>query len=486
MIASEAVPFAKTGGLADVLGALPAALARLGHDVTVFIPRYRGIPAGQAVGELDVSLSGRTLLARFEQHETAPGLRAVLVDCPELYDRAALYGIGNDDYPDNAVRFAFFSKASLEFAARTFERVDVVHAHDWQTGLVPVYLKRQYANQPVLGAATSIFTVHNRAYQGLFPADTLPTLDLGWDLFGVDALEYWGKISFLKAGINFSRLITTVSPTYAQEIQTPECGFGFDGILRRRAPDLIGILNGIDTDEWNPLTDRALPAPFGPDDLAGKAVAKKALLSAFGMAVGEEAMKRPLVGMVSRLVPQKGFDLLADAMSDLLRLDACFLLLGTGDPTFEEQWKAAAKTHPDRVNARIGFDERLAHLIEGGADMFLMPSRFEPCGLNQMYSLRYGTVPVVRATGGLDDTVEEYRPRTGTGTGFKFRAYTGRALIRALRHALDVYQEPERWRAVQLAGMKQDHSWTVSARRYVKVYERALGRAPAVRPPHGA
>ena len=479
MIASEAVPFAKTGGLADVLGALPRALARLGHQVTLCLPRYRGAPPGEVAGEFDVSLSGRTLRPRFERHEVATGVGAVLVDCPALYDRDALYGIGGDDYPDNAFRFAFLAKASLEFAGRTFDKVDVVHAHDWQAGLAPVYLRRQYANHPVLGGARAVVTIHNLAYQGLFSADVLPTLDLDWDLFSVDAMEYWGRISFLKAAINFSAVVTTVSPTYAKEIQTPQYGFGFDGILRRRSADLVGILNGIDVDQWNPMTDPVLPVPFGPRKLAGKREAKEQLLRSLGMASDRTGMKRPLVGLVSRMVDQKGFDLLSEVMPELLRLDAGYVLLGNGDSKYEQEWRAAAERYPQQVAVHIGFDERLAHLIEGGADIFLMPSRFEPCGLNQMYSLRYGTVPVVRATGGLEDTVENYRPQSGAGTGFKFRAYTGPALLRAVRCALQVYQEPVSWQALQRAGMQQDHSWDPSAQNYVKVYGRGRERAPA-------
>lgn len=471
MVASEAAPLAKTGGLGDVLAALPRALARFGHRVTVFLPRYRGLSAGETLPALDVTISGRTLRAGFERHAVVPGVDLIAVDAPTLYDRDALYGIGNVDYADNALRFAFLAKASLEFVAATFDRVDVVHAHDWQGGLAPVYLKKRYAGHAVLGGVPGVLTIHNLAYQGLFSADVLPTLDLGWDLFGVEALEYWGKISFLKGGINFSARITTVSPTYAKEIQTRENGLGFDGVLRRRSGDLVGILNGIDVDEWNPMTDPAVPVPFGPADLSGKSAAKRALLESFSLASDDRAMKRPLVGIVSRMVDQKGFDLLSGAMAELLRLDAAYVLLGGGDARYEEEWTAAAASHPHRVGARIGFDERLAHLIEAGADIFLMPSRFEPCGLNQMYSLRYGTVPVVRATGGLDDTVQDYLPDTGRGTGFKFKGYTGGALMRALRRALQLYQATDRWRALQLTGMQQDHSWDTSAREYVKVYE---------------
>ncbi len=469
MIASEAVPFSKTGGLADVLGALPRALVELGHDVIVLTPRYRREPAGDPVARFDVSLGGRTLTAQFDRADGA-----VLVDAPTLYEREGLYGVANNDYPDNAFRFAFLVKAALEFVARRPEPVDVLHAHDWQAGLTAVYLKTLYASHPGLARTSSVLTIHNLAYQGLFPPDTLPALDLPWPLFAVDGLEYWGKISFLKAGINFSDLITTVSPTYATEIQTPQYGFGFDGILRRRSLDLVGILNGIDLRRWDPMNDPALPTPFDAAHLDGKQDAKRALLEAFGMPAGGPALSRPLVGLVSRMVDQKGFDLLSASMDDLLALDCAFVLLGSGAPAYEREWRALAERRPEKVGARIGFDERLAHLIEGGSDIFLMPSRFEPCGLNQMYSLRYGTVPVVRAVGGLDDSVESYSRETGSGTGFKFRAYTVPALLEALQSALELYAEPDRWRSVQVAGMQHDNSWTASARKYVKVYERAV------------
>jgi starch synthase len=479
MISSEAVPFAKTGGLADVVGALPRALARYGHRVTVFLPRYRGAAAGNVVAAFPVSLNGRTLAPRFHRHDLERGVTAVLIDSPELYDRDALYGIGNNDYPDNAFRFAFMSKAALEFAGRHLDPVDVVHAHDWQAGLAPLYLETLYHHHPVLGGAASVFTVHNLAYQGLFGPDLMPSLDLAWQLFAVEGIEYWGRISFLKAGINFSTLITTVSPTYAREVQTPEFGFGFEGILRRRSRDLAGILNGIDTERWNPMTDPALPEPFGASNLSGKRAAKREMLKTLGLPCDAEALAAPAVGIVSRMVDQKGFDLLSDAVSDLLRLGATYVLLGSGDPKYEAQWRKLAEANPLKVAVRIGFDDRLAHLIEGGSDLFLMPSRFEPCGLNQMYSLRYGTVPVVRAVGGLDDTVVNFNPKTVEGTGFKFRAYTGRALTRALRCALQVYRDPGLWRSLQQAGMRQDYSWAASAREYVSVYERARRTVPA-------
>jgi starch synthase len=333
----------------------------------------------------------------------------------------------------------------------------------------------------VLDGVASVFTIHNLAYQGLFPPEWLQQLDLGWDLFRVDGLEYWGKLSFLKAGINFADLITTVSPTYSKEIQTPELGFGFDRILKRRSRDLVGILNGIDTEGWDPRTDRHIPEPYGPGNLAGKATAKRRLLAAFGLDRDDRALARPLVGMVSRLIDQKGFDLVAEVAEELVRLDAGYVLLGTGDPRYQDLWTGLAERFPDRVGARIGFDERLAHLIEAGADIFLMPSRFEPCGLNQMYSLRYGTVPIVRATGGLDDTVQNWNPRARTGTGFKFRQASGPALLRAVGRALKTFGRPDEWHRLQAAGMALDFSWDRSARQYVKVYERAIRIAGSYR-----
>jgi starch synthase len=475
MIGSEAVPFAKTGGLADVLGALPPALARLGIDATLVIPRYRGVDAGTPVERFPVSVGGFTRPAVFHEGAMHDGARIVAVECDDLFARDTLYGPGGTDYPDNARRFAFLARAALEFAARQ-GRPDVVHAHDWQAGLVPVYLKSLYAAHPVLADTPTVFTIHNLAYQGLFEADWLPRLDLAWDQFGVERLEFWGRISFLKGGINDTDIITTVSRTYAREIQEPSLGFGFDGILRRRAADLVGILNGIDTVEWNPACDRFLPVQYDAARLDAKASAKRAVLEAYGLAVTDA----PLVGMISRMVDQKGFDVIASVERDLAQLDASFVVLGTGEARYQDLWRALAIRYPARIGARIGFDESLAHLIEAGADIFLMPSRFEPCGLNQMYSLRYGTVPVVHAVGGLVDTVRDFAPDAPDATGFLFRTYTGVAMLDALRRALEVYRDRPRWRRLQQAGMQADNSWDHSAREYVTIYDRAIGRRPKV------
>jgi starch synthase len=469
LIGSEARPFSKTGGLADVLGALPPALAHLGWDVTLALPRYRGVTAGSLVERFSVTVGGYAREIGFFETALAEGARAVLVDCPELFDREGLYGFDSGDYPDNPRRFAMLVRAALEFAGRRGTGPSIVHAHDWQAALAPVYLKTLYASHPVLGGTATIFTIHNLAFQGIFDSDWLPRLDLGWDQFTTDRLEYWHRISFMKGAIVYAETITTVSSRYAREIQTPELGFGFDGILRTRAADVVGILNGIDTREWDPAHDRFLPRPYSMEDLTGKSAVKEALLAEYGLPATEESLKRPVVGMVSRMVDQKGFDLIAALSHDLPRLDATFAILGTGEPRYQDLWTALAARYPDRIGARIGFDERLAHLIEGGADIFLMPSQFEPCGLNQMYSLKYGTVPVVREVGGLADTVT---PRNG----FLFREYTPEALLNALTRALAAYGNRRKWRALQLAGMREDHSWDRSAREYVKIYERALKR----------
>jgi starch synthase len=475
MIGSEAVPFAKTGGLADVLGALPPALARLGWDVTLALPRYRGVTAGTLIERVPVSVGGYTRDVGLFDAPLADGARALLVECPDLYDRESLYAEGTVEYPDNARRFAVLVRATLEFVARRGRRPSVVHAHDWQAGLAPVYLNTFYASHPILGGTPSVFTIHNIAYQGVFEADWLPRLDLGWDELGVGRLEFWGRISFLKGGLNTATLITTVSRRYADEIQTAEFGGGFDGILRERRDRLMGIQNGIDTSVWDPAHDAFLPAAYSADDLEGKSVAKREVLTRYRLPVDADALARPLVGMISRMVDQKGFDLIAAVADDLPALDATFVVLGTGEARYQDLWTAMAARFPRQIAAHIGFDEGLAHLVEAGADIFLMPSRFEPSGLNQLYSLRYGTVPVVRAVGGLADTVRDYSPRSKKSTGFVFEDYTGEALLGTLRRALKLFGDRPRWRALQATGMRQDNSWDHSAKEYVRIYEQAIG-----------
>jgi starch synthase len=474
MIGSEALPFAKTGGLADVLGALPKALTRLGHTVDVVIPRYRGITAGHAASPIRVALGGQVDDAQIWESESG-GLRTIFVGHHTYFDREYLYGAADRDYPDNPERFAFFCQAALNWAA-SGRPYDVVHAHDWQAGLVPVLMKRADPTQSAHRAPT-VFTIHNLAYQGIFDASWLPRLGLGWEQMRIDGMEYWGRISYLKAGIVFSDMVTTVSPTYAEEIQTPQLGFGFDGILRHKGSALVGILNGIDYDQWDPESDLNLPEPYNASKLKGKAAAKRKLLETYGLPATAKDRSRPLIGMISRMVDQKGFDLIAAIADELPKLGAGFVVIGTGDRRYEELWRELAAKHPSVIAAKIGFNEGLAHLIEGGSDIFLMPSRFEPCGLNQMYSLRYGTVPVVRATGGLNDTVQDVDPETCRGTGFRFVEYTPEALLGAIRRSLAAFGNRPLWRRIQKAGMRQDFSWDASAQQYVEVYERAARRA---------
>jgi starch synthase len=475
MVGSEALPFSKTGGLADVLGALPLALGELGHRVTLVTPKYRGVRAHGTTRAIPVS--GAVGETRLIEQPLAENVRAVLIDRPELFDRDSLYGAGGD-FPDNPRRFAFLCRAALEYAVQSGETFDILHAHDWQAGLAPVYLRTLYSDEPRLSGMTAIFTIHNLAYQGNFPPDWLAPLELGPEMLAMDAMEFWGQISLLKGGIVFSDSITTVSPTYAREIQTKEYGFGFDGVLAGRATDLHGILNGIDAECWDPRRDPFLPEPYDEHTLGKKDAAKRALIELLCPGIPFEQLERPLVGIVSRLVDQKGFDLLEELVP-ILPSYGSFAVLGTGDARYEKMLRDLALAYPGRFAVKIGFDEALAHLIEGAADIFLMPSYFEPCGLNQMYSMRYGTVPVVRATGGLDDTVTDYTDAADTSTGFKFRPYTAAALLEAMERAKAVFANPNHWKRLQVAGMRQDFSWDRSAREYVKLYESARGRPRA-------
>lgn len=467
MVASEAHPFSKTGGLADVASALPRALGALGHEVILVTPRYCS-GAGVKVGRVGAGAGDLWLEADLYDAPLGDNARALLVDCPPLYDRSGIYGEFNQDYADNAARFAFLSLVALEIARRADRPFSVLHGHDWQAGLMPVYAQRRLP---------CVFTIHNLAFQGNFDKSWVPRLGLRWDDFTPEGFEFWDRVSFLKAGIVFADQLTTVSPTYAREIQQPEFGHGFDGILRAHAARLTGILNGIDIEEWNPARDPHLPVPFDAHDLSGKAAAKRALLELFRLPATDEDLRRPVVAMVSRMTEQKGLDLIAALAPQLPSLDAAFTIVGTGEARFEGMWRALADAHPTRIGVFVGFDEHRAHLVEGGADIFLMPSRYEPCGLNQMYSMRYGTVPVARAVGGLADTVRPFGPRRPGATGFLFRDYRPEALWETLQQAVTVYREqPRTWRRLQRNGMTRDFSWERSAAEYVKVYKRAMAR----------
>ena len=493
MIASEAQPFSKTGGLADVASALPKALGRLGHDVTLITPRYRGIADGPIVDRLSLEVAGHRFAANLIEAELdgawpaeAEGRRrprVLLLDCPELYDRSGIYYDARGDYADNAVRFAFLSAAAIDWAAQKDEPFDIIHSHDWQGGLASMYARRLgTSGTPGTSGTRTVFTIHNIAYQGVFDKTWVPRLGLSWRDFTIGGFEFFDRLSFMKAGINFSDAITTVSPTYAEEIQRPEYGNGLDGVIRSRRDSLAGILNGIDHDEWNPLADPFLPAPFDAESLEGKSAAKRALLEAFGLTPSDELLARPVIGMVSRMVDQKGLDLIEAAAGELATLNATFVIVGTGEPRYQGMWTQLSRSRPDRIRVFVGFDERRAHLVEGGADIFLMPSRFEPCGLNQMYSLRYGTVPVVRAVGGLVDTVRPYNPKNGQGNGFLFSDYHPAAMLRALGAALAAYPNKKIWTRLQKNGMRADFSWDRSASEYVKMYQQLRRRNAGITP----
>jgi len=466
MVASEAAPFAKTGGLADVVGALPEALRAAGDDVAVLIPRYGAIDLKSARRVYD-SLPIYLGPERFDTSIfLAPaGFPMYLVDCPPLYDRKGLYGESGVDYPDNHIRFAVLARAALGVARHLF-RTEIFHCHDWQAGLAPAYLHTLFAADPTFLGVKTLFTIHNLGYQGLFPAAALAEAGLDETAYRPDGMEFFGRISFIKGGIAFADAINTVSPTYAREIQTPEFGFGLDGALSARAADLSGILNGVDYAEWNPETDPLIPARYSAADLSGKRACKAALVGEFGLP--PEAMERPLAGVVSRFTRQKGMDILAGAAAEIVTHGLYLVGLGSGEPEFEELFRRMAAANPGRIAVRFGFDNGLAHRIEAGADMFLMPSRYEPCGLNQIYSLRYGTVPVVRSTGGLDDTIDEE-------TGFKFAKYSAAALAEAVGRACEAFSSQDAWQARMRLGMQKDFSWKCSAAAYSRLYQRLLG-----------
>ena len=472
-VASEVAPFSKTGGLGDVAGALPAALAARGHELVVVTPRYGSVdrekhglePSGLSVrarGESAALLSGRVGQARVTllEHERFYG------------SRGSPYQEHGRDYPDNAQRYAFLSRAALEVPRVIGFEPDIVHLHDWQAALAAWMTRHEYAHEAWTQHSRIVYTIHNLAYQGVFPKDVTPAVGLPWDVFRYEAMEFYDRLNFMKAGLVFADAITTVSPNYAREILTPEHGCSLDAVLRHRARDLTGILNGIDDVEWDPSRDPNLAASYSRTDLSGKAACKAALQRELGLPVRREV---PVVAMVGRLAEQKGVDLVAAALPEVLRMEAQLAVLGSGRRDYEEIFQRAARAHPDRVAVRVGFDEGLAHRIEAGADVFLMPSRFEPCGLNQMYSLRYGTVPVVRAVGGLEDSVEDF-DGFRSGTGFKFRDYHPAAMVTAVRRALDVYRDAPAWRGLVERGMAEDNSWRHSAERYERLFESLRAR----------
>ena len=481
--ASEGVPFSKTGGLADVVGALPRALAALGHQVSVYLPRYRQTKLAKpatVVRSITVPFDDEYRFPSVISGGSQSGVRFFFIEYPPYFDRDALYGTPAGDYPDNAERFALFSRAVLE-ASKILGAPHVFHCHDWQSALIPVLLRTIYADDPAFREVGTVLTIHNMGYQGLFPPDTLPLLMLPWDLFTMSKMEFFGQVNFLKGALVYSDYVTTVSKKYSQEIQTAEYGFGLEGVLRDRASTVTGILNGVDYDEWNPQTDRFTLAKYSAQDFSGKAEDKQDLLAAFGVTKADP--KLPVIGIVSRFAAQKGFDLITQIANRLVREEMIIVALGAGDKAYEEMFQRLHKKFPNKIALNVAYDNALAHKIEAGADMFLMPSRYEPCGLNQIYSLKYGTVPIVRATGGLDDTIEPWDARTGKGTGFKFTEYNGEALLQTIKQALEAYRDQTSWQVLMRNGMSKDFSWSASAREYGKIYDKVrLMRASSAAP----
>ena len=480
-ISSEGLPYSKTGGLADVVEALPKALVEMGHEVAVLLPCYRGNKVTSTlVSSVTVSLGDGLRFPAIGEAAAVSGVRYFLVGDRGYFDREQLYGEKGADYPDNAERFAEFARVGIEFMKRVW-LPDVVHCHDWQTALVPVLLRTQYSEDPVVRGLPAVFTIHNIGYQGLFPQTVMRTIGLPDRLFTMNGLEFYGGVNFLKGALVYADFLTTVSRRYAQEIQTPEYGHGLEGVIRGRADRLVGILNGVDYAVWSPEVDTYIAQNYSAHNLDGKKVCKKDLLQQFKLLGKPESLERPVIGIVSRFVDQKGFDLIAQVATELLRENISLIALGTGQPEYEAMFKELAEKNPGRVAVKIGYDNTLAHKIEAGADIFLMPSRYEPCGLNQIYSLRYGTVPVVRATGGLDDTIQSFDAKTNKGTGLKFEAYDGRALMESVRSALKLQREPKIWQTLQKNGMAKDFSWKASAAAYVTLYEAAKrSRIPRV------
>lgn len=475
-ITPEMLPYAKTGGLADVCGSLPWTLVQLGLQVRSIMPLYKAIDRQRfkmklIIKDLAVSLGGETIKANIFSHEPFPEHLVYFVECERFFARSELYTTKEGDYPDNDLRFIFFQRVSLEFFKRIGLKPDIIHCHDWQTALVPVYLKTLYRNDPFYSRTRSILTIHNLAYQGLFPKEHFPLTGLDWSEYNIEGLEFWGNVNFLKGGIIYSHALTTVSPHYAQEIQTPEFGCGLDGVLKKRQKDLYGIINGLDYHYWNPKTDRELKARYSVKSIWKKRINKSALQQEQGL---EEDPEIFLIGMITRLADQKGLDITLKALKGLMEEKIQLVILGTGDERYHRLFQELSKKYPGKIGINLKFDAPLSKRIYAGSDAFLMPSRYEPCGLGQLISLRYGTVPIVRATGGLIDTVSDFDPATGKGNGIVFREYSSQALLKAVERALYFYSQKRLWRNLVKTGMREDFSWTNSARHYLTLYQKYL------------
>jgi starch synthase len=473
----EAAPFAKTGGLADVAGALPKFLQPLGCELVLVMPYYQavkrsGLPLQYLSEKIEVLLGNEIIEADIYKGHLTQDIPIYFIGREEFFDREYLYSTPKGDYFDNAERFVFFSKAVPIFCQHIGFSPDVIHHHEWQTGLIPAYLKSIYRNDPFFAHTAVVFTIHNIAYQGLFKKEKLWLTGLPMEMYNPEGIEFWERINFMKAGIVFADVINTVSQKYSEEIQTAEYGYGLEGILRKRGKDLYGILNGVDYQDWDPSHDPYLIAHYDLHDLSGKKECKKDLLKEFNLPSSLENV--PLLGMISRLADQKGFDLLVEIIDELFTLEVGFVLLGTGEQKYHDIFTQIARKYPQKAGIRIAYDDRLAHKIEAGADFFLMPSKYEPCGLNQIYSLKYGTIPIVRATGGLDDTIVNYSPTTRKGNGFKFTRYDAKEFLTQIKVAINFYSHPEHWMKLLRNAMTSDFSWQRSAEAYFQLYRKAL------------
>ena len=477
MVFSEVAPFAKTGGLADVGGALPLALSNLGCQVRIVMPYYNRFVeelagADPVVENLPVELGSQVINTDIYRGQLNDTVEVYFIRRDEFFDRTYLYGTPKGDYFDNFQRFTYFCKAVLSLCPAVKFQPDIVHCHDWQSGLIPAYLKHLVAAEDDLAATASMFTIHNIAYQGQFAAKLFPQTGLPGRFFSMDGMEFWGGINFVKAAIVCADVITTVSPRYSEEIQTKEYGHKLEGVLQTHHRKLHGIINGANYEEWNPENDPYIAANYSRENLEGKNMCKLDLLRT--VKLPERLMNRPLIGVVSRLADQKGFDLLAAVMDKFMAYDLGLVILGVGEDKYHTMLTALAERYPEKIAVRLEFDERLAHKIEAGADMFLMPSQYEPCGLNQMYSLRYGTVPIVRATGGLYDTITPFNPTKGKGVGFRFTNYKPESFWDATKKALDLFSQPETWHQIMKNGMAIDFSWQSSAQKYLELYEKTV------------
>ena len=472
-ISSEVFPFAKTGGLADVIGALPLALSKRGHKCSIILPFYRCVQKGSFSQKpvkktIPINFNGKE--EKFTLHFLKEGnVDVYFIENNTFFDRDYLYGTPQGDYPDNALRFGFFSRAVIQAISHHIGKQDILHCNDWQTGLIPLYIKLFHKEDEKFANTKVLFTIHNTAYQGLFEKSVMSELDIPEELFTFDKLEFWGKLSFIKSGLIYSNALSTVSEGYAREILTEEFGCGLDGLFRTRKENLFGIVNGVDYAIWDPESDEFIAKKYNKGNLRDKELCKKDLLKTLGMKYEPE---RPLCGMITRLAEQKGIDIISEAMDGMLRIGVDFVLLGFGDEKYNNIFKELASKHKDRVGVKIAFDNALAHKIEAGCDMFLMPSRYEPCGLNQLYSLKYATVPVVRAIGGLDDTVEDFDRLTRKGNGFKFKNATKKDLLGSLEKAVSVYKDKELWNTLLENGLSCDYSWDSSAEKYEELYKK--------------